>query len=696
MPAPSSPEVASPSQSQADTSPPLHVVGASFANGSLQLDSGSQSDAPARSIWDDSELSPKVRHACAIARANGFRYLWIDSCCIDKASSSELSEAINSMYAWYARAIVCYAYLADVPAGEDHGAPRSRFRKSRWFTRGWTFQELLAPRHVEFVAQDWTAIGSKHTLVSLVEGITGIDERALLHLTPLDKFSVSQRLSWASKRQTTRVEDEAYSLLGIFDINMPTLYGEGERAFRRLQEEIMRRIPDQSLFAWGDVLLTSSETPPEGTPAATNPTPPHVICYTNSSESHSLLATRSSIFGAHSGTIRAAPVGTLPSIRDHVRASRYRQIEYTPTPYGIRTQFQLIPLSQYMSPGDSDCIQYVDDEMRSWQWYLAILGCEHQDYPGHLLGKVCYIPPSASSAGSGVDFLYSGCISTGSVHSGFQYPHLLPLSPGTLARCRKHIELKTVYIPHCPANPAAAAPLDIGIMPYKALRFVLLRETRDALARRGYTATLRGPDQDQDQDRETAHGHRLELSGRQHTLAVEFQHALRCDGRAFTVAAHASIVCTPSLSAETDLGLDDGDLTQAHAQGFADARGPRQTATVYWSDESSGFLDWKAHLGPARMELCDGSGRAADSESVVLVVGLDFAGMGFYLLRVDVHGPQAPSSPDAELYEAKRPSRPPESGTAREARGRTRKDSLKGGQARLFRERMHDRGCLIV
>lgn len=224
---------------------------------------------PLRSIWDDLELSPKIWDACAVARTNGFRSMWIDSYCIDKSSSSELS------YAWYARAIVCYAsYLADVPAGEVHGAPHSKFRRSRWFTRGWTLQELIAPRHVEFIAQDWTHIGSKHTLVNLVEGVTGINERALLHLTSLDKFSVSQRLSWASKRRTTRVEDEAYSLLGIFDISIPALYGEGQRAFRRLQEEVMRRIPDQSLFAWGDVLLASSQTAPNDTPAAKKYAPP--------------------------------------------------------------------------------------------------------------------------------------------------------------------------------------------------------------------------------------------------------------------------------------------------------------------------------------------------------------------------------------------------------------------------------------
>ena len=597
---------------------------------------------PLCSIWDDPELSPKIRDACAVARTNGFRYIWIDSCCIDKSSSSELSEAINSMYAWYARAIVCYAYLADVPAEEDHGAPRSKFRRSRWFTRGWTLQELIAPRHVEFIAQDWTSIGSKHTLISLVEGVTGVNERALLHLTSLDKFSVSQRLSWASRRQTTRVEDQAYSLLGIFDINMPALYGEGERAFRRLQEEIMRRIPDQSLFAWGDVLLESSRPTPEGTPAAKkqNHTSPQVICYTNDSESYSILATRPSIFGAHSGTIRAASPDTLFSICGLIQTS---QIEYTSTPYGIRTQFQVMPLSQYVSPSDLDCIQYVDDEMRAWRWYLAILGCEHEDYPGHLLGKICYIPPSTN----GVDFLYSGCISTGSLGSGFQYPHLLPLSQRTVARCRKHIEVKTVHIPH----PDPAGFLDTTVMPYKALTLVLLRETRDALARRGYTATLRGPDQDHPAT------HRLELSStsRHAMISIEFRHALQGDGRAFTIIAHC---------ASTDPGYPE-DLREGHRE----LEAPDTTPMVTWTNESSGLVEWNPRLGPARVEL---SACGATEEPVVVHLGLDFAGMGFYLLRVDVNSIRPTSS--AEQSRGEDPQR---TGAAQKG---------KGGWARVFRK----------
>lgn len=162
------------------------------------------------------------------------------------------------MYKWYTLADVCFTYLADVPPGDDHQAEGSAFRKSRWFKRGWMLQELIAPCRVEFLSKDWAPIRSKHVLVNFVESITNISGQALLHVRPLEEFSVTQWLLWAAKRETTREEDRAYLLLGIFDINMPTLYGEGDCTFRQLQDWIMQRIPDQSLFTWGDVFLPGS------------------------------------------------------------------------------------------------------------------------------------------------------------------------------------------------------------------------------------------------------------------------------------------------------------------------------------------------------------------------------------------------------------------------------------------------------
>ncbi|EJF59911.1 HET-domain-containing protein, partial [Dichomitus squalens LYAD-421 SS1] len=202
-----------------------------------------------------SDNTAKIRRACEAARNEGVRYMWIDSACIDKTSSSELSESINSMYIWYRDAVVCYAFLADVPVDEDPQSPRSRFRQSRWFRRGWTLQELIAPRNVVFFSMEWIVFGTKSSLATVVEEITGIERSVLTHRKTLDDVGVARRMSWAARRETTRVEDRAYSLFGIFGINLPTLYGEGEQAFRRLQEEILRRIPDQSLFAWGDISL---------------------------------------------------------------------------------------------------------------------------------------------------------------------------------------------------------------------------------------------------------------------------------------------------------------------------------------------------------------------------------------------------------------------------------------------------------
>ena len=207
----------------------------------------------------------KVKMACSIAKRDGFEYIWIDTCCIDKTSSAELSEALNSMYHWYEEAKECYAYLADVPRGTADrltNAVGDRFRKSRWFTRGWTLQELIAPSTVIFLDSEWREIGSKSNLQELISEITRIPGGFLLG-DDLGHASVAQRMSWASKRETTRVEDLAYCLMGIFGIYMPMLYGEGERAFIRLQEEIMRVSDDHSLFAWkstedhGGILATS-------------------------------------------------------------------------------------------------------------------------------------------------------------------------------------------------------------------------------------------------------------------------------------------------------------------------------------------------------------------------------------------------------------------------------------------------------
>jgi ankyrin repeat protein len=195
----------------------------------------------------------KIRNTCALAAAHGFDHVWIDTCCIDKTSSAELSEAINSMYRWYQESGVCYAYIADFSL-VDHQSRvmKADFSRIRWFTRGWTLQELIAPSTVIFLDQEWKEIGTKSSLQQMISDITGIPASILLG-GDLECASVAQRMSWASMRTTTRLEDLAYCLMGIFGINMPMLYGEGERAFIRLQEEIMKVSDDYSLFAWESV-----------------------------------------------------------------------------------------------------------------------------------------------------------------------------------------------------------------------------------------------------------------------------------------------------------------------------------------------------------------------------------------------------------------------------------------------------------
>ena len=195
----------------------------------------------------------KIRSSCKQAAAHGLGYVWIDSCCIDKSSSAELSEAINSMFPWYQKATICYAYLADVPTNVNTHDLNSAFAKSRWFRRGWTLQELIAPLNLIFFSRDWIEIGTKSTLKEVLAQITGINVGILTGAKKLESASIALRMSWACHRETTRKEDIAYCLMGLFDVNMPMLYGEGEKAFIRLQEEIMKHSDDQSLFAWTDL-----------------------------------------------------------------------------------------------------------------------------------------------------------------------------------------------------------------------------------------------------------------------------------------------------------------------------------------------------------------------------------------------------------------------------------------------------------
>jgi len=215
----------------------------------------------------------KIQFCGEQARADGLQYFWVDTCCIDKANHTELSEAITSMFRWYRDSVKCYVYLSDVPVRKEDNNQNSQtwksawrigewflrrtppvrsddndqtkqtwesaFRKSRWFTRGWTLQELIAPKSVEFFSREGELLGNRDTLERQIYEITEIAIEALRG-APLTHFSVDERMRWAENRKTRRKEDKAYCLLGIFGVFMPLMYGEGENAFVRLEAEIDR------------------------------------------------------------------------------------------------------------------------------------------------------------------------------------------------------------------------------------------------------------------------------------------------------------------------------------------------------------------------------------------------------------------------------------------------------------------------
>lgn len=256
----------------------------------LQL--GSFDDPPPYAIlshtWEDGEVTlqdmgdvetasqmtgfAKIAMTCRLALSEGIGFAWIDTCCIDKTNNAELSEAINSMFAWYKGSSKCYVYLSDhissreasvqdLSVNPETAKPSGAIPKEpllkdeeisscRWFTRGWTLQELIAPPHVQFYDRNCTFIGTKANSAHYLSSITKIDENVLSRTKTLRGVLVGHRMAWASTRTTTRIEDMAYCLLGIFDINMPLIYGERNKAFIRLQEEIIRSTSDLTIFSW--------------------------------------------------------------------------------------------------------------------------------------------------------------------------------------------------------------------------------------------------------------------------------------------------------------------------------------------------------------------------------------------------------------------------------------------------------------
>ena len=213
----------------------------------LELENGFDSKTTRYAIlshtWSDHEVSlqayrqpltrsgagyQKIVECCRLASAAGINHAWIDTCCIDKTNSVELTEAIQSMFTWYEDAVVCYAFLDDILSTRH---PRLvtdvELRTCKWFYRGWTLQELLAPHTLYFFDQEFQPIGSRQDLAVAIASVTTVPKQYLLKRKPLREACIAQRLSWVAKRETTRPEDIAYCLFGIFNVNMPLYYGEG-------------------------------------------------------------------------------------------------------------------------------------------------------------------------------------------------------------------------------------------------------------------------------------------------------------------------------------------------------------------------------------------------------------------------------------------------------------------------------------
>lgn len=199
-----------------------------------------------------------IDKACRQAISDGYTYIWVESLCVEKNNAAALSEALNSMFQRYQSAEICYAYLGDVASGENAFLPDSESAKSRWFEQGWSLPELIAPPNLVFFTRDWAKIGTKSIRSRELAEITGIDEDILNGTKSLNSVSVARKMSWASKRKTLNREDIAYCLMGLFDISMTIRYGEGDTAFIRLQEEIMKNSEDHSLFAWRNPVNSST------------------------------------------------------------------------------------------------------------------------------------------------------------------------------------------------------------------------------------------------------------------------------------------------------------------------------------------------------------------------------------------------------------------------------------------------------
>ncbi|KAF2674895.1 hypothetical protein BT63DRAFT_430993 [Microthyrium microscopicum] len=204
--------------------------------------------ANSQESWADKRGAGKLKGFCKTAAENGYEWVWDDTTNID----------------WYRKSHACYVSLADVSL--DSELWFDQFKRSRWFKRGWTLQELLAPEELEFYDKDWRALGTKSDLSEAISLVSGIPIVVLTHQRSMFSYTVEDRMVWAADRTTTRIEDIAYCLLGMFQMNMPLLYGEGKRAFRRLQEQLFTTTGDFTILGWGSSEASSRRNHPKISP----------------------------------------------------------------------------------------------------------------------------------------------------------------------------------------------------------------------------------------------------------------------------------------------------------------------------------------------------------------------------------------------------------------------------------------------
>ena len=441
------------------------------------------------SILSNATLSSKICRACTLARLKGHALMWIDSSCVNPGNSTEVRKSVVSTYTWFQNAVMCYVYLADVEHTEDPRAIGSTFRSSRWFTRCWTLQELIAPQKVTFLSKDWEVIGTKDSLADLIEDITGVEQSVLTHKKSVKEVSVANWISWASRRKVKRPEDRAYSLLGLLDITMTPRYGEGAWAFRRLREKVLQRYPNepsmQSEAQWGSGnaletsrtfrLITTALAPPPNELLQTTP-------------AHTLLAPSSQAF-LFSGHIRSISHGAEFSDRLSTpdRPVNFLRHTYSPSPYGMRTHFYLMDLPK-STVSNSEKIQQ--------QWYLVILSCEDSNFPDqkHLLARLCYGVPESKSSGVA---LYVGEFSGGDSSPSLELAMHTHQGQASLIRLPNPRDLvsmpqitpteKPVYIPQVQYSSHFGMKIDwFGRKPCEVTKVMVQPWIREMLQNWGY------------------------------------------------------------------------------------------------------------------------------------------------------------------------------------------------------------------